>query len=66
MEYLPGEIVTFLVPAGMGRRGQEYKLRNGRVIMAFPNHCVVNGGGKHGKPYVVNETNFVRKGRKIC
>jgi hypothetical protein len=33
------------------------------VVMAFDSHCVVNGGGKHGTPYVVSEDNFLRVGK---
>ena len=56
----PGRRVTFLIPNGIGRNGQEWKEKTGRVVMAFPTHVVVNGGGRYGTPYVVNENNFLK------
>lgn len=55
----PGKTVRFLIPNGFGRHGQECKEKRGRVVMAFEHHVVVNGGGRHGTPFVVNEKNFV-------
>ena len=64
-----GDTVKFLVPAGTGRNGVEYKEAGGRVVMAFPSHLVVNMGGRHGTPGVVNEGNFLsgtHKRSKSC
>jgi len=55
-----GKRVTFLISNGIGRGGVEYKEKSGRVVLTFPSHVVVNGGGRYGTPYVVNEKNFVR------
>ena len=55
----PGQKVTFLIPNGCGRDGVEWKRKSGKIVMAFPTHVVVNGGGRYGTPYVVNERNFV-------
>lgn len=59
----PRQLVTFHVPNGIGRHGVERKEKTGRVVMAFPHHVVVNGGGRYGTPHVVNESNFVRAGK---
>lgn len=59
----PRQLVTFLIPNGIGRHGVEYKEKTGRVVMTFPDRVVVNGGGRHGTPYVVTENNFVRAGK---
>lgn len=56
----PRSKITFLVYAGWGRNGAEYKEKTGQVVMSGPHGWVVNGGGPHGTPYVVNEKNFVR------
>lgn len=56
----PQSRVTFLVPNGIGRNGQEWKQKTGRVVMAFESHVVVNGGGRFGTPHVVDEKNFVK------
>jgi hypothetical protein len=53
-----GQMISFLVPNGIGRHGVEWKKKKGRVVMAFASHVVCNGGGKHGTPHVVNERNF--------
>ena len=56
----PGDRITFLIPNGIGRNGVEWKKKSGRVVMTFPHHVVVNGGGRHGTPYVVSESNFIK------
>jgi len=56
----PHTTVTFLIPNGFGRNGQEYKQKTGKVVFAYPTHLVVNGGGRYGTPYVVDENNFVK------
>jgi hypothetical protein len=48
----PGDRVTMRTP-----HGQEV---TGRVTMKFDTHCVLNLGGKHGTPGVVNPLNFVK------
>ncbi len=47
----------------MGRNGPAWKDKSGRVALAFDSHCVVNGGGRYGTPYVVDAGNFVKVGR---
>lgn len=59
----PRSLVTFRIPNGIGRGGVEYKEKSGRAVLCFASHVVVNGGGRYGTPYVVNENNFVRKGK---
>ena len=56
----PQDRITFLIPNGIGRNGQEYTTKTGRVVMVFPTHVVVNGGGRYGTPYVVTQENFVK------
>lgn len=58
----PGQRVTFLVPNGIGRNGQEWKKKTGRVVMVFDTHAVINGGGRFGTPHVVTDQNFVGAG----
>lgn len=76
----PGDRVTFLIPAGkrLDRTNgivQEYAEKSGRVVMLCRgkgagyltgelSHLVVNGGGRHGTPYVVDDGNFLYKGGK--
>lgn len=60
---LIGKSIVFLIPAGRSRHGQEYAEKSGRVTLAFDTHCVVNGGGRHGTPFVVDDNNFVKVGR---
>ena len=55
----PGQKVKFLVPSGIGRDGQEYAIKTGKVVMIFPHHAVIDGGGRFGTPYVVTEDNFL-------
>lgn len=56
-----GDSVTFLIPNGLGRDGQEWKKKTGKVAMKFKTHLlVVNGGGRFGTPYVVDGNNFVK------
>ena len=56
----PGDKVTILTP-----QGQQV---SGRVVMAFATHCVLNMGGRHGRPGVADERNTIavtaRKDRK--
>lgn len=54
-----GSRVRFLVPAGIGRDGVEYKPASGKVVLAYPDRLVVNMGGRFGKPGVVTEKNFI-------
>lgn len=57
-----GDRVAFRAYAGMGRYGPEYRERVGTVnpLLIFPDHVVLNCGGPHGTPAVVNASNFVR------
>lgn len=55
--------VTFLIHGGIGRNGVEWKEKTGKVVMSGPAGWVVDGGGRYGTPYVVDEKNFVRLGR---
>jgi hypothetical protein len=55
----PGDKIKFLVPNGIGREGVEWKAKSGKVVMVFPTHVVVNGGGKYGTPHVVDDNNFI-------
>ncbi len=60
----PGDTVEYMAYAGRGRNGPEYKKAKGRCVMTFPDHVVLNVGGEHGTPAVVDETNFVRMVRR--
>lgn len=54
-----GDKVTILVPAGIGREGQEWKRATGRAVMRGPHGWVLNMGGPHGRPAVASESNIV-------
>lgn len=47
-----GDTVELRTPQG--------QLRRGRVVMLGPHGWVLNMGGKHGTPGIVNNANFVR------
>jgi hypothetical protein len=56
-----GDRVTILVPAGMGRNGQEWQERTGKAVMHSANGgWVLNMGGAHGTPGIADESNTVR------
>lgn len=55
----PGDRVTILVPAGMGRNGQEWTERSGRAVIVSPGHVALNMGGQHGTPGVATVENIV-------
>jgi hypothetical protein len=55
----PGDRVTFQVPAGRGRNGQEYGNKSGRATLVFADHVVCNCGGAHGTPGVCDSNNYV-------
>jgi hypothetical protein len=60
-----GDRVVCLVHAGIGRNGPEKKEKAGKVVMrSLHGGWVLNGGGKHGTPVVVDANNFVRASRK--
>ncbi len=60
-----GDRVTCLVHAGIGRNGAEKKEKAGTAVMRSTyGGWVLNGGGKHGTPIVVDEKNFVKATRK--
>lgn len=58
-----GQYVNYLIPNGLsiknGQITQDWKLKRSRVVMAFENHVVVNGGGRFGNPRVVDENNYL-------
>ncbi len=51
-----GDTVWYKTPQGQQGRG--------RVVMRFTTHVVLNIGGRHGTPMVVNDKNFVRMRKK--
>ena len=60
-----GDRVTCLIPNGRGREGVEYKEKAGRAVMrSSVGGWVLNGGGKHGTPVLVDADNFVTASRK--
>jgi hypothetical protein len=60
-----GDRVTILVPAGLGRNGQEWKAATGRAVMHSSNGgWVLNMGGKHGTPGIATQENTVRINKK--
>jgi hypothetical protein len=61
----PGDKVTILVPAGIGRGGQEWKRATGRAVMRGPHGWVINLGGPHGRPGIASDSNLVsvKKGK---
>lgn len=65
-EIRPGDRVTILVHAGIGRDGPEQMERTGRAVMRGPAGWVLNLGGAHGTPGIASEDNIVkiRKGRR--
>lgn len=59
MGILPGDMIRFVIPNGVGRDGIEYKTIKGRAVICLEDHVVVNIGGQHGTPKVVTESNYV-------
>jgi hypothetical protein len=62
-----GDRVTILVPAGIGRNGQEWAERTGKAVMySSTGGWVLNMGGRYGTPGIASETNTVAiKGKRI-
>jgi hypothetical protein len=59
-EIRPGDRVTIRIPAGMGRNGQEWAEKSGRVVMrSSQGGWVLNMGGPHGSPGVASPENFL-------
>ena len=56
----PGDRVTILVPAGIGRNGQEWTERTGRAVICSGDHVALNLGGRYGTPGVATVKNIVR------
>ena len=56
----PGDLVTILVPNGIGRNGVEYKERTGRAVICSGDHVALNMGGRYGTPGVATVKNIVR------
>jgi hypothetical protein len=60
-----GQKVKFWMPNGLklvnGKAIPEYKATIAKVqpMLTFADHVVVNLGGKYGKPFVVNASNFI-------
>lgn len=61
-----GDKVTALFPNGLklvnGKAVPEYKALTGKAngLLIFPEHVVINLGGKFGKPGVVDASNIVK------
>jgi Zn finger protein HypA/HybF involved in hydrogenase expression len=55
-----GDKVTILIPAGLGRQGQEWKPKAGKAVMRGPHGWVLNMGGAHGTPGVASSRNIVK------
>jgi len=55
----PGDRVTILVPAGIGRAGQEWSERTGRAMICSGTHAAINLGGRFGTPGVATPENIV-------
>jgi hypothetical protein len=57
----PGDKVTILVHAGIGRNGPESKPRTGRAVMFNRVHdsWVLNMGGRYGTPGIAQVCNLV-------
>lgn len=61
----PGDTVVFLKYVGGGSRHPEYKQKSGRVVMRNSHGgWVLNAGGAHGTPALVDQKNFVRIAKK--
>jgi len=62
----PGDRVTILVHAGIGRNGPESKPRTGRAVMFNAAHdsWVLNMGGPHGTPGIATTRNLVEVKRR--
>lgn len=62
---IPGDRVTILRPAGIGRNGQEWAEATGRVVMADRTNltATLNMGGRYGTPGVATEANIIRATR---
>ena len=60
-----GDRVTILVPAGIGRNGQEWSPRTGRAVFISANGgWVLNMGGPHGTPGIATAENTVKIERR--
>lgn len=53
----PNARVTYLARTGMG---EVIGWRNGRARLVFPDHVVIDAGGKYGRPVVVNDSNYLQ------
>jgi hypothetical protein len=60
----PGKRIKYKIPNGIsivdGKEVIDWKIKVGKIVMAFEEHVVVNNGGIFGNPVVVNEKNYVR------
>lgn len=55
-----GDRVEYMAYAGRGLSGPEYKRASAKVALVFRDYLVADAGGRHGRPVVVNDGNFVR------
>ena len=53
----PNARVTYLARLPSG---EVLGWRNGRARLVFPDHVVIDAGGKYGRPVVVNESNYMQ------
>ena len=60
----PGDEVTILVYAGLGRNGPEYVPKSGKAVICGPDRIALNMGGKYGKPGVAMANNIVAINRR--
>lgn len=60
-----GDRIRFRMPGGLGikagRTFREYSERTAKVqpMLVFETHVVVNLGGRHGTPFVVDAENYI-------
>lgn len=54
-----GDRVTVMIPAGMGRNGQEWSQAVGKAVMRNDYGWALNMGGPHGRPGVATARNIV-------
>ena len=55
----PGDSVTIMVYAGMGREGAEWKQKSGRAVFYGDHGWVLDMGGRYGTPGIATLTNTV-------
>jgi hypothetical protein len=59
----PGMFVKYRIPNGLsiknGKTVQDWKEKRSKIVITFEHHVVVNGGGRYGTPYVVDDNNII-------